>query len=156
MTLGEYETFAGFLFRRVEPDAAELDGAGAVLAKTRDELAALEPFDAERIEAALRALAEGLDLKPRQVSADSHRRHRVEDLARSLREHRAPRARRNARAPRRRSLPRRRRGGGPGRPGTPATRADELGRRPRKPAAVFALTRLNPRALTSAHPTSKR
>jgi glutamyl-tRNA synthetase len=66
-TLGEYPSFAGFLFQYVEPDAAELDGAGPVLAEARRELAAVEPFDAERIEAALRALAERIGLKPRQA-----------------------------------------------------------------------------------------
>jgi glutamyl-tRNA synthetase len=66
-TLGEYPSFAGFLFQYVEPDAAELDGAGPVLAEARKELAAVEPFDAERIEAALRALAERIGLKPRQA-----------------------------------------------------------------------------------------
>ena len=65
--LGEYPSFAGFLFQYVEPDAAELDGAGPVLAEARKELAAVEPFDAERIEAALRALAERIGLKPRQA-----------------------------------------------------------------------------------------
>ena len=66
-TLGEYPSFAGFLFQYVEPDAAELDGAGPVLAEARKELAAVEPFDAERIEAALRALADRIGLKPRQA-----------------------------------------------------------------------------------------
>jgi glutamyl-tRNA synthetase len=66
-TLSEYEAFAGFLFHPVEPDTAELDGAGPVLAEARGALAAVEPFDAERIEAALRALAERLELKPRQA-----------------------------------------------------------------------------------------
>ena len=66
-TLGEYPSFAGFLFQYVEPDAAELDGAGLVLAEARKELAAVEPFDAERIEAVLRALAERIGLKPRQA-----------------------------------------------------------------------------------------
>ena len=65
--LGEYESFAGFLFQPVEPDRAELDGAGAVLAEARSELATVDPFDAEGIEAALRALAERLGLKPRQA-----------------------------------------------------------------------------------------
>jgi glutamyl-tRNA synthetase len=66
-TLGEYPAFAGFFFHPVEPDAAELDGAGPLLAEARSELAALEPFGAEQIEAALRALAERLRLKPRQA-----------------------------------------------------------------------------------------
>ncbi len=49
----------------------------------------------------LRALAERLGLKPRRrVPADSHRRDRLEGLARPLREHRAARARGDARASR--------------------------------------------------------
>ena len=66
-TVGEYPSFAGFLFHPVEPDAAELDGAGPVLAEARGELAAVEPFGAEQIEAALRGLAERLGLKPRHA-----------------------------------------------------------------------------------------
>jgi glutamyl-tRNA synthetase len=66
-TVGEYSSFAGFLFHPVEPDAAELDGAGPVLAEARGELAAVEPFGAEQIEAALRGLAERLGLKPRHA-----------------------------------------------------------------------------------------
>ena len=66
-TLGEFPAFAGFLFRRVEPDAALLDGAAPVLAAAADALESLEPFDAERVEVALRELAERLELKPRQA-----------------------------------------------------------------------------------------
>jgi glutamyl-tRNA synthetase len=66
-TLGEYLPFAGFLFQPVEPEPAELDGAGAVLAEARSELAAVDPFGSEQIEAALRGLAERLGLKPRQA-----------------------------------------------------------------------------------------
>ena len=66
-TLGEYPSFAGFLFQPVEPDQSELDGAGTVLAEARSELAAVDPFGAEQIEAALRGLAERLGLKPRQA-----------------------------------------------------------------------------------------
>ena len=66
-TLGEYPSFTGFLFHPVEPDAAELDGAGPVLAEARSELAGVEPFSAEQIEAALRGLAERLGVKPRQA-----------------------------------------------------------------------------------------
>jgi glutamyl-tRNA synthetase len=66
-TLGEYPSFAGFLYQRVEPDTAELDGAGPVLAEARRALEGLEPFDSEAIEAALRGLAERLGLKPRQA-----------------------------------------------------------------------------------------
>ena len=66
-TLGEFPRFAGFLFGPVEPDPALLDGAGPVLEEARGALAAVEPFTAERIEAALRALAERLGMKPRQA-----------------------------------------------------------------------------------------
>ena len=66
-TLGAFPDFAGFLFHRVEPDPAELDGAGPMLAEARAQLVGVEPFTAERIEAELRALAERLGLKPRQA-----------------------------------------------------------------------------------------
>jgi len=66
-TLGAFPDFAGFLFHRVEPDRAELDGARPVLAEARAQLVGVEPFTAERIEAELRALAERLGLKPRQA-----------------------------------------------------------------------------------------
>ena len=65
--LGEFPAFAGFLFGRVEPDPALLDGGGAMLEGARDALADVEPFAAEPIEAALRGLAERLELKPRQA-----------------------------------------------------------------------------------------
>jgi glutamyl-tRNA synthetase len=65
--LEEYPAFAGFLFRRVEPDPALLDGGGPVLAQARETLAGVEPFAAEPIEDALRALAERLELKPRHA-----------------------------------------------------------------------------------------
>ncbi|HVS86276.1 MAG TPA: glutamate--tRNA ligase [Gaiellaceae bacterium] len=65
--LAEFPAFAGFLFGDVAPDAAELDGGGAMLAAAADRLAGLEPFTAETIEAALRAEAETLELKPRQA-----------------------------------------------------------------------------------------
>jgi glutamyl-tRNA synthetase len=65
--LGEFPDFAGFLFRDVEPDAAQLDGRADVLAAARETLATLEPFTAETIEAALRALAERLELSPRKA-----------------------------------------------------------------------------------------
>ncbi len=65
-TLGEFPAFAGFLFARVEPDP-ELFGDGAVLPAAAEALARVEPFEADRIETALRELAERLDLKPRQA-----------------------------------------------------------------------------------------
>jgi glutamyl-tRNA synthetase len=66
-TLSEFPTFAGFFFRRVEPDAALLDGSAPLLREAREALAGVEPFSAERIEGVLRALAERLGLKPRQA-----------------------------------------------------------------------------------------
>jgi glutamyl-tRNA synthetase len=66
-TLGEFPAFAGFLFRRVEPDPALLDGAGQVLEAAAGELAGLEPFERGAIEHALRSLAERLGLKPREA-----------------------------------------------------------------------------------------
>ncbi len=63
-TLGEFPAFAGFFFARVESEG-EVDGA--VLPAASEALAAVEPFEAERIEAALREVAERLDLKPRDA-----------------------------------------------------------------------------------------
>jgi glutamyl-tRNA synthetase len=65
--LGAFPAFAGFLFEEVAPDPAQLDGAAAVLAPAREALQAVEPFTAEAIEAALRALAERLELSPRKA-----------------------------------------------------------------------------------------
>jgi glutamyl-tRNA synthetase len=64
---GQFPEFAGFLFREVEPDPALLDGDAPVVAAARDELAGVEPFRATEIEAALRGLAERLDLSPRKA-----------------------------------------------------------------------------------------
>jgi glutamyl-tRNA synthetase len=64
-TLGEFPAFAGFLFGGVEPDPALLDGP--VLEPATQALAETEPFTAEAIEASLRALAERLELKPREA-----------------------------------------------------------------------------------------
>ncbi|HUJ55506.1 MAG TPA: glutamate--tRNA ligase [Gaiellaceae bacterium] len=66
-TLSQFPAYAGFLFHDVEPDPAELDGGGAMLAAATEALRGLEPFDAAAIEAALRATADGLGLKPRQA-----------------------------------------------------------------------------------------
>ena len=64
-TLGEYPRFAGFLFGPVEPaHSPECDG---VLTASAEALAGVEPYDAERIEAALRDLAARLELKPREA-----------------------------------------------------------------------------------------
>ena len=64
-TLGEFPRFAGFLFGPLEPAPAVRDGA--VLPAAAEALAGVEPFDAARIEAALRAVAERLGLKPRDA-----------------------------------------------------------------------------------------
>jgi glutamyl-tRNA synthetase len=65
--LSEFPGYAGFLFCDVEPDPADLDGGAPMLAATEEVLASLEPFEAPAIEAALRATADGLGLKPRQA-----------------------------------------------------------------------------------------
>jgi glutamyl-tRNA synthetase len=65
--LGEYPAFAGFFFEEVEPDPAEFEDAKPMLEAVERALAELEPFTAERIEAALRAAADALGLKPRQA-----------------------------------------------------------------------------------------
>jgi glutamyl-tRNA synthetase len=65
--LSDFPSFAGFLFHDVEPDPAELDGGGPMLAAAEQALASLEPFEAATIEPALRAAADGLGLKPRQA-----------------------------------------------------------------------------------------
>jgi glutamyl-tRNA synthetase len=66
-TLGEYPGYAGFFFRDVEP--GDVDGGAPVLRAAADDLAALEPFTADRIEEALRAVAERLELSPRKAFA---------------------------------------------------------------------------------------
>ena len=66
-TLGEFPDFAGFLFGDVEPDPEQLDAR--VLNAAADELAGVEPFEPEQIEAALKAMCESLELKPRQAFA---------------------------------------------------------------------------------------
>jgi len=65
--LSDYPAFAGFFFGDVEPDASELEGGGPMIAAAEDALASLEPFVAPTIEAALRAKADELGLKPRQA-----------------------------------------------------------------------------------------
>jgi glutamyl-tRNA synthetase len=65
--LGDFPEYAGFLFREVEPDPALLDGGGAMLEAAGEVLSGVEPFAAEPIEAALRRLAERLELKTRQA-----------------------------------------------------------------------------------------
>jgi glutamyl-tRNA synthetase len=66
--LGDFPQFAGFLFGPVEIDRAALDGADPrILTEARETLAGVDPFEADRIEAELRSLAERLDMKPRQA-----------------------------------------------------------------------------------------
>jgi glutamyl-tRNA synthetase len=65
--LGEYPAFAGFFFEEVSPSSDELAGGAPMLQAARAALAELEPFTAEAIEAALRAAADELGLKPRQA-----------------------------------------------------------------------------------------
>jgi glutamyl-tRNA synthetase len=64
--LEEFPAYARFLFEDVHPDPAELDGGAPVIAAARDALAELDPFTAESIEAALRAVLDELGVKPRQ------------------------------------------------------------------------------------------
>jgi glutamyl-tRNA synthetase len=64
---GQYPDFAGFLFREVHPDPALLDGRESIVVAAREELERVEPFDAQRIEDALRGLAERLELSPRKA-----------------------------------------------------------------------------------------
>ena len=64
--LGAFPAYAGFLFERRDGyDRAELDPA--VLAAAAEVLQAVEPFTAEAIEEALRALADRLGQKPHQA-----------------------------------------------------------------------------------------
>jgi glutamyl-tRNA synthetase len=64
---GQFPEFAGFLFREVEPDPALLDGDAPIVTAAREELERVEPFSAEEIEAALRSLAERMELSPRKA-----------------------------------------------------------------------------------------
>jgi glutamyl-tRNA synthetase len=63
--LGEFPQFAGFLFHDVEPDPALLDRS--VLAATTDALEQVEPWEAGRLETALKQVTEQLGMKPRQA-----------------------------------------------------------------------------------------
>jgi glutamyl-tRNA synthetase len=65
-TLNQFPDYVRFLFEDVKP-ATSADGAGPVLEAAEQTLAGLEPFTAEPIERALRALAEELELKPRDA-----------------------------------------------------------------------------------------
>ncbi len=64
---GQFPDFAGFLFRDIEPDLALLNGAAPMVTAAREELERVEPFAAPEIEAALRALADRLELSPRKA-----------------------------------------------------------------------------------------
>jgi len=63
--LGEFPQFAGFLFHDVEPDPALLDRS--VLAATSHALEQVEPWEADRLETALKQMTEQLGMKPRQA-----------------------------------------------------------------------------------------
>ncbi len=63
----DYPAFTGFLFGEVEPDRGLIDGSAPVLEEAEHALADLEPFEAQPIEDALRALADRLELKPRDA-----------------------------------------------------------------------------------------
>ena len=63
--LGEFPSFAGFLFGDVEPDAELLDAR--ILDAAAAKLEATEPWTAEAIEGALKELCDELGEKPRTV-----------------------------------------------------------------------------------------
>ena len=63
--LGEFAGFAGFLFHDVEPDPELLDER--ILGFAENALADVDPWDAERIEKALKELCDRLGEKPRAV-----------------------------------------------------------------------------------------
>ncbi len=65
--LGEFPSFAGFLFHDVEPDPALLERA--VLEEAAAALERVDLFESGPIEAALKELCERLGAKPRQVFA---------------------------------------------------------------------------------------
>ena len=64
-TLSQFPDYVRFLFEDVTPDESQLDGR--VLAEAAELLERLEPFDTPMIEAALRELADRLELKPREA-----------------------------------------------------------------------------------------
>jgi glutamyl-tRNA synthetase len=64
-TLSEFPGYVRFLFEDVAPDPTLLDPR--VLDEAAGALAEVEPFEAAEIEAALRSLAERLELKPREA-----------------------------------------------------------------------------------------
>jgi glutamyl/glutaminyl-tRNA synthetase len=72
-TLDEFWKLVGFAFGPVQLDPAAWekvmvrDGALEALTRTRSALAAVEPFDEQGVEQALRAVVEELDTKPGKV-----------------------------------------------------------------------------------------
>jgi glutamyl-tRNA synthetase len=66
-TLGKFPDFARFLFEAVGPADGFDETGRRMLEKTAGALAAVEPFEAEPIEQALRTTADELGLKPRQA-----------------------------------------------------------------------------------------
>jgi glutamyl-tRNA synthetase len=60
--LGDYPAFAGFFFRSLEPNGQV--GDPAIVRAAVETLEAVDPFEAEAIEDALRGLADKLGLKP--------------------------------------------------------------------------------------------
>ncbi len=63
--LADYPAYAGFFFRALEPNGQV--GDPAVVRAACEALEPVEPFEAAPIEEALRALAERLELKPREA-----------------------------------------------------------------------------------------
>jgi glutamyl-tRNA synthetase len=65
---GQFPEFAGFLFREIDPQSVAVPVGGAsVVTAAHEELDGVEPFVASEIEAALRGLAERLELSPRKA-----------------------------------------------------------------------------------------
>src|SRR5512132_1807129 len=65
---GQFPEFAGFLFREIDPQSVAGPAGGApVVTAAHEELERVEPFVAPEIEAALRGLAERLELSPRKA-----------------------------------------------------------------------------------------
>ena len=65
---GQFPDFAGFLFHGIDPQSVPLPAGGAaVVTAAHEELERVELFAAPEIEAALRGLAERLDLSPRKA-----------------------------------------------------------------------------------------
>jgi glutamyl-tRNA synthetase len=65
-TLGDFPAYAGFFFARAALEHPVADEHG-VLAAATSALSEVEPFQADKIETALREMAERLELKPRQA-----------------------------------------------------------------------------------------